>query len=416
MSKQLFYLSTLVIIYALFGGGAIFIRQIFAATATVEGTATIVGQQTFTSDDGGEFLFESNGLIAAFTIPEFFYSENLQLQVISNPNAEFVVSHPPLPGLDFVGRVYHVDFLTLSGNSVHILDEPVNVVLPYSASQISGFIESTLAPYHWTGLAWSIVSGSVLDTDTKTITFSTLEFGTFALFAEPEPEPEIPPSSGNVEGGGGGGGGAPISIPSINEISPDQGLYINSSVNSTPLPTNNEQGVIIPPHLESFKYSSENTVPVKDMVEIIEIPSAVYSGDNFLIQGKALPNTTVRVWMDGSPEHLKILTAELGAFMTDKTRSHLEPHYHTAIVSTDGTFTLNHPPIPKRDSGLYMVSVEMIDEDGNRVALSEKKSILVQERTSNVMSKNSSTLLIFLLPFVTFGILWLGKKKFFVYK
>jgi len=414
MKKQIFYIPILLLAY-FFSAGVTFESQVFAATATVEGTATIVGQQTFTATDGGEFSFESDGLTATFTIPEDFYNENLQLQVISNPNTEFVESHPAPSGMDFVGRVYHIDFFTLSGSSVPALDETVTMVLPYSTAQISGFIESTLEPRRWTGLAWSLVSGFILDTDTKTVTFSTAEFSTFALFAEeePEPEPEPEPSPAPSGGSGGGGGGGIISTSSTNEVSPDQGVYPNDFVDSIPLPVSGTQETVTFPPFENTESGLGDMVSAETIV-ITEIPPVVYSGRSFLVRGKTVPHTAVRVWSewDSTPQNmLANIFSAFSSFMTGTKGDQLEPHYYIATVYADGAFMLEHPPIPKRNSGVLTVWAEALDEEENAsVGLSEAKSIPIQ-RVSNALFEDGVVgALLFFVLLVMLGI-WLGRKK-----
>jgi len=413
MKKQIFYIPILLLSYFFSSGVTFYESQVFAATATVEGTATIVGQQTFTANDGGEFSFESDGLTATFNVPEDFYDENLQLQVISNLNAEFVESHPAPSSMGFVGRVYHIDFFTLSGSSVPVLDEVVTVVLPYGAAQVSGFIESTLEPRRWTGSAWSLVSGFILDTDAKTVTFSTTQFSTFALFAEEEPEPEPESSPAPSSGSGGGGGGGIISTSSTNEVSPEQGEYPNHSVDSISLPVSGTQETATLPKLEKTESGLGNMVPA-EIIVVTEIPPVVYPGKSFLVRGKTAPHTAVRVWSewDSTPQNMLVnIFSAFSSIMTGTKADQLEPHYYIATVYADGSFMLEHPPIPKRNSGVLTIWAEALDEEEiATIGLSEVKSIPIQ-RVSNTLFEDGVVVALLLFVLLVMLGIWVGRKK-----
>lgn len=132
------------------------------------------------------------------------------------------------------------------------------------------------------------------------------------------------------------------------------------------------------PSLEipEFNFNSTGT-----MVEILEVPSLAYSNDGFLVRGKTVPNTTVRVWLEGPPEPLVPPTGALGSLyqLTKRlTNNHLKPHYHVATVDAEGNFILEHPPVAARDAGQYTLWAEVVDENGSRIALTGEKTVRVE--------------------------------------
>jgi len=159
---------------------------------------------------------------------------------------------------------------------------------------------------------------------------------------------------------------------------------------------------------ESYVYSPE-------LVEITEIPPIAYSSEGFLVTGKTFPNAIVRVWLEGSPEPQNMsanVLASVESFIISLVRSHLRLHYHTAIAGADGNFVLKHPLIMPRDSGVYTVWAEVLDEEGSRSTLSSKQSVLIQ-KTPSILSKGDAIeRLLFLALLVILGVIWLWRKKF----
>ncbi|MBI3075145.1 MAG: hypothetical protein HYY92_02980 [Parcubacteria group bacterium] len=160
---------------------------------------TAGGTASLTNDDAQE---------VSVTIPANAYTENFRFQATSYANTFFSSSQPAPSGKSFIGKTY--DFTVRKTDSTVVSDalsQSITIVLPYSASDISGYTESSLAPYKWntSTSAWDAISGYTQDTSANTITFSTNTFSTYAVFgtATVTATPETP------SGGGGGGIVAP---------------------------------------------------------------------------------------------------------------------------------------------------------------------------------------------------------------
>ncbi|MBI1998883.1 MAG: hypothetical protein HYS73_00930 [Parcubacteria group bacterium] len=161
---------------------------------------TAGGTASLTNDDAQE---------VSATIPADSYTENFRFQMTSYANTFFSSSQPAPSGQSFIGKTYDFTVRKTDGTVVSdAISESITIVLPYSASDISGYTESSLAPYKWntSASAWDAISGYTQDTDANTVTFSTDTFSTYAVFgtATVTATPETPSS-----GGGGGGVVAP---------------------------------------------------------------------------------------------------------------------------------------------------------------------------------------------------------------
>lgn len=222
-------------------------QPLFVAAETVTISAFVpekTATTTFAFANGGTFNFtNTNNTQVNFTVPANFYTENLQVQVFAYDKTVFESSKPPPSGKSFVGNVYDFNWLTTAGGSVSALSSAPTMVLHYLDSDVSGFSESTIKPYRRgdNDSAWSLISGSTVDTAANTITFSTSTFSSFGILGapacsdgvdndgdgktdysadpgcsstsdndetDPTPPPSTPstPSSGGGGGGGGGGG------------------------------------------------------------------------------------------------------------------------------------------------------------------------------------------------------------------
>lgn len=193
-----------------------------AKAGSVEVTALVaeVFSTTTLPVTGGSVTFNNiDNTFAKLDAPQNYYSSSLVLNFFSYSNSAFQETKPPPSGKNFVGKVYDLNLLDSSGDEVHSVSKPVEITLSYTASDISGFDENSLAVYRKdsSDTSWSLVSGSVVDTTQHAITFSTDSFSSFAVMAvtpvsppPPSPSPSPPPSGGS---GGGGGLAYPTHLP-----------------------------------------------------------------------------------------------------------------------------------------------------------------------------------------------------------
>src|SRR3990167_1078909 len=132
---------------------------------------------------GTASLTNTNDATVNATIPANAYTENFRLQLTSYANDYFVSTKPEPFGVDFIGKAY--DFTLRKTNGTVVSDtilQPISFTLSYTSSEVSGYTESSLAPYHYNDStsAWDAISSFTLDTSAKTVTFSASSFSSFA--------------------------------------------------------------------------------------------------------------------------------------------------------------------------------------------------------------------------------------------
>src|SRR3989344_1576522 len=183
------------------------IRGVYADSSTISVSVTdgqAFHEETIVYTAGGTAsLTNTNGATVNATIPANAYTENFRLQLTSYANNHFSSSKPEPSGVDFVGKTY--DFTVRKTNGTVVSDallQSITIVIPYLASEVSGYTESSLAPYKYNEntSAWDAISGATLDTSANTITFSTNTFSTYAVFGT------ATVTTTTTTGGGGGGG------------------------------------------------------------------------------------------------------------------------------------------------------------------------------------------------------------------
>ncbi len=173
-----------------------------ACTTSAEAT----DETDFTSSSGGETTITNNSNQIKITLSENFYTADVRLHGFSYANNYFSSSKPALSGKSFIGKTYDLVFIDTSANALSTLSQSATLVLTYTDANVSGINESSLAPYQWgsSDSSWQLISGATVNTTDNTVTFSTAQFSSFALFGEEEEEEE-------EESSGGGGGGGSIS-------------------------------------------------------------------------------------------------------------------------------------------------------------------------------------------------------------
>lgn len=179
-----------------------------SATPASSAVAEAFNHSVFTSTTSNTLtLTNSNGTTSVLDFPANFYSHDIQLAVNSFPNDYFSSSKPAPSAKNFIGKTYDFSVIHSStGDQISTISLPATITIGYSSADISGFNESTLAPYRWgsSDSSWQAISGATINTTNKTVTFSTANFSSFALFGASK-STSTPTSSGG--GGGGGGGG-----------------------------------------------------------------------------------------------------------------------------------------------------------------------------------------------------------------
>ncbi len=160
----------------------------------------------FSSAIGGTYTLSNNNNTAAIDLPENFYTEDLRLQMFSYDKSVLELSEPAPSGESFIGKIYDFVFINPSGGTISTIDQPATLSLTYTATDVSGIDESTLAPYRRENdsTSWQFISGATVDTINKKVTFTTTSFSSFALFGSP-PTPASTPTPTQQSGGGGGG-------------------------------------------------------------------------------------------------------------------------------------------------------------------------------------------------------------------
>jgi len=207
-------LSPVIVIGIILGTFAFLPRGTFAETfvGTVL-TATIISDSTpiaYVPASGGTLEFTTSDNIsttsAVVAIPANSYNGVITISAFNVDSAFVPDIEPPNAGDAIVGIVLDFNLLNSSGDTVHSLSKLTTITLTYSDSDIVGLNEQSLRPYRWdTGdTEWHLMHGSILDTNTNTITFFTNTFSTFALFASP-PEPPAPPVQSPATGSGASG-------------------------------------------------------------------------------------------------------------------------------------------------------------------------------------------------------------------
>lgn len=196
-----------------------------ASTGVAEAAATTTTFSTATSNT--LTLTNSNSTTVVFDFLANFYSNNVQLSANSFPNNYFASTKPAPSGKSFIGKTYDFNVAhSTTSDQISTISSPATITLSYLSSDVSGFSESSLTPYRWgtNDSSWQLISGATVNTANKTVTFSTANFSSFALFGTTS---TTAPSSG---GGGGGGGG--YSVPSGNGIIIIKGTaYPKSTIN-----------------------------------------------------------------------------------------------------------------------------------------------------------------------------------------
>ncbi|OGZ14229.1 MAG: hypothetical protein A3J08_03570 [Candidatus Lloydbacteria bacterium RIFCSPLOWO2_02_FULL_51_11] len=323
------------------------IRGVYADSSTISVSVTdgeAFHEEAIVYTAGGTAsLTNTNSTTVSATIPANFYTENLRVQLTSYANDYFVSTKPEPFGVDFIGKAY--DFTLRKTNGTVVSDtilQPISFTLSYTSSEVSGYTESSLAPYHYNDStsAWDAISSFTLDTSAKTVTFSASSFSSFAIFGTPTPA-----ASNTTTTTGGGGGGGVVAPPT------EVFFYGFAYPESTVLLLKNAQVVSstrakadasfqfsltgITPGTHTFGVVGEDasghrsvtqsftvklTSAITTTLTGIVVPPTVMAdktdvrkGDTVKIEGKAQPGATVALYLGDTGNKIKKILAHVSA-------------------------------------------------------------------------------------------------------
>jgi len=170
-------------------------------------SAEVLSTTTLSAVSGGTHIHTTaSSTQAIFDFPTNFYTDDLTLRAFSYAN-DFLETTKPAPSeKTFVGKVFDFFLNDFFGAQAVTLSKNGTVAIDYLVEDIpSGFDENSLTVYRWNSSSsiWQEISGVVLDTVSKRVSFSTKQFNTsFAIFASPTPPPAPAPSPGQGVGPG----------------------------------------------------------------------------------------------------------------------------------------------------------------------------------------------------------------------
>lgn len=161
---------------------------------------------SFNAETGGTYTLDDNDNQNSLkiTLPANFHTKNHQVQMFVYNNIHFNDSKPVFTNKNFIGKTYDVVIINPGGNIVPVINKPATIVLTYTASDVAGMDEATIAPYHWStdDTSWQLILNSIVNTADKTITFSTSHFSSFVLLASSSSETDTDSPSPIVSAGG----------------------------------------------------------------------------------------------------------------------------------------------------------------------------------------------------------------------
>ncbi|OGI72976.1 hypothetical protein A3D42_03060 [Candidatus Nomurabacteria bacterium RIFCSPHIGHO2_02_FULL_41_18] len=146
-----------------------------------------------------------------------FDSKDADFQIHELDKDEFFSSIPQVSGkLRVAGPVYELK--AIADNAISSFSKPITITMTYDQISLpSGIDPATLKIYRHDGFSWSPLENC--NTSGNTITCTTTQFSSFAIFGDPSAlssssTPPLPSS-----GGGGGGGGGGFISPAVTQTS-----------------------------------------------------------------------------------------------------------------------------------------------------------------------------------------------------
>ncbi len=156
-------------------------------TTGCAGSANVVSHAdtSITTSGGGSVNLDTINV----HVPTGFAASNADFQVkrINNNPALNAIGNPS--GVTVVGtEVYDIKALQNGTTAIASFDKPITITLQYTNAEIAALVESSLAIYRWdAGTGWTKLSDCTVDTTANTVTCTTTNFSTFALYGESKP-------------------------------------------------------------------------------------------------------------------------------------------------------------------------------------------------------------------------------------
>jgi parallel beta-helix repeat protein len=153
-------------------------------TTDCTGSATIASSQPqqIATSTGGTLTLSS---VVTLTVPALFSTTTptAAFQALSiDPTSFFTAAGRPSGKQSIGSTVVTLKALTSATTTVTAFDQPLQVTLSYSPSDVSGIDPSMLAIYRYDSGNWTPLSNCTTDTGAHTVTCDTSHFSDFALF------------------------------------------------------------------------------------------------------------------------------------------------------------------------------------------------------------------------------------------
>jgi len=156
-------------------------------TAGCTGSATVNSQNasSITTAAGGSLNLLSGSQGITLTVPASFAGSDANFQIKQLDKTATINTTSAPTGYSTIGSyVYELSALSDVSTKITTFNNALTVSIAYASSDVSGIDESTLKIYRWDGSVWNQLSGCSVNTSAKTVTCTTTNFSTFALFGQ----------------------------------------------------------------------------------------------------------------------------------------------------------------------------------------------------------------------------------------
>jgi uncharacterized protein YjiK len=142
---------------------------------------SIAEEVTIASGGTVDLVTDNKG--PTLTIPSGFSDIDADFQIKKLDSGTVVMSTGLPTGLSLASdHIYDFKAYSDPSTSVASFDQPIEVVISYSDSEIGSLDESTLTIKRWNGSSWNSLSSCSVNTTTNTVTCTTTAFSVFGLF------------------------------------------------------------------------------------------------------------------------------------------------------------------------------------------------------------------------------------------
>lgn len=156
-------------------------------TTGCAGSATVSAQSSSSQidkDTGGSASLTSDSRTVNLTIPVGYSGTSAYFQIKQIDKASVINSISTPTNFGLAGDlVYDFKALTAVDTQTNSFSQPITVSLTYTDSDVVGLDQSTLVIYQYDS-AWTKLSNCSTNLGTKTVTCTTTNFSTFALFGQ----------------------------------------------------------------------------------------------------------------------------------------------------------------------------------------------------------------------------------------